>query len=164
MSHAMHVHQELQTGAWADPNPSHCPCRASGWFLSDYDAWYACPLHNVGQPHPELDDEDTFDYEAAQLRIYREAFAGFRQQARQAGFRGNFKLACERELQGNEQTPANWASAAEHVAVDAQAASHSQGWQDAPLVKQVALLMSQGDDSDFDWDAWADDMKEGSFG
>jgi hypothetical protein len=34
-------------------------------------------------------------------------------------------------------------------------------WADAPLGKQVARSMAQGDNSGFDWDRWADERKEG---
>jgi len=34
-------------------------------------------------------------------------------------------------------------------------------WSKAPLAKQVARMMAEDNDSGVDWDAWADDIKEG---
>jgi|APSaa5957512622_1039677.scaffolds.fasta_scaffold05222_9 hypothetical protein len=33
-------------------------------------------------------------------------------------------------------------------------------WSQAPLGKQIARMMAEGDDSDVDWDGWADNLKE----
>ncbi len=55
------------------------------------------------------------------------------------------------------QQPA--ASTAYRSAVPA-GATLPDSWKDAPLAKQVAFMMAAGDDSGYDWDRWADDMKE----
>ena len=55
------VMRELDGGAWAEINPSVCPCQGDGWMLSGYDTWHKCPVHNVGQTHPECDNDDDYD-------------------------------------------------------------------------------------------------------
>jgi len=62
-NHLAHLDTHLKSGAWAEE--VDCLCRGRGWLLSDYDAWYRCPLHGQGMPHPEEDyqDEDLADLE-----------------------------------------------------------------------------------------------------
>lgn len=45
----------MQSGAWSEPESNRCPCRGSGWLLSDLDTWHACPEHHTDQRHPEED-------------------------------------------------------------------------------------------------------------
>lgn len=55
-------YNEICMGFWADPDPSTCGCRGSGWYCSDLDTWHECSYHYKGQPHPEdwyCDEEST---------------------------------------------------------------------------------------------------------
>lgn len=67
--------RELQSGCWADHNPSQCPCHGHGWFNSDFDVAFECPLHSHGAPHPE-DEEgcESFDWAAHSLQVNRQAW------------------------------------------------------------------------------------------
>lgn len=85
---------DLDSALWNEQNPRLCPCRGSGWLLSDYDTWHRCCTHGNGVPHPE-DDETEFDFEAHRVKIQREAFVAFRRMAREAGFKGHFRKAVE---------------------------------------------------------------------
>lgn len=35
----------LNSGQWAEVNPTLCPCGGSGTFISDYDTFHRCPIH-----------------------------------------------------------------------------------------------------------------------
>jgi hypothetical protein len=116
---------EMQSGAWADRNPSKCLCGGTGWVNSDLDTLHCCPLHGAGAPHP-LGEGELFDFAAHLLRIRREAFVGFRAAARRAGFKGNFKKECLATMMqvfpsAQKLTPAMWVDAAEVVCVNAEA-------------------------------------------
>lgn len=114
----MHPVNELDSGRWANMNPSQCECRG-GWLLSDYDTWHRCPLHGKGVPHPE-DDGAVFDREAHNLRIYRVAYAHFRDAAVSCGMtREAFRLAVLLEIQVEAPTKADWVDAADSVASSA---------------------------------------------
>lgn len=67
--------RDLESGVWADPNPSQCPCHGHGWFNSDFDVAFRCPIHGHGVPHPE-DEEGciAFDWAAHDVRIHRQAW------------------------------------------------------------------------------------------
>lgn len=52
----------ISTGAWKALNPDECGCRGRGWFVSDVDTVHQCSLHYSGQPHPEDDYPDTYEY------------------------------------------------------------------------------------------------------
>ena len=46
----------IQSDQWAEED---CPCRGSGYTLSDLKTWHQCPVHYMpGQPHPEEDYGD----------------------------------------------------------------------------------------------------------
>jgi len=108
------VWQELNLNAWADPNPFICLCRGSGWLLSDLDSWHKCPWHGENVPHPEEDDQD-FDPKAHLLDQARSAFVYFREEARKAGFVGNFPQACLKAAGKTDLSPMEWLVAAELV-------------------------------------------------
>jgi hypothetical protein len=48
-----HYYDSVCRGDWANVNPSLCGCRGRGWFLSDLDTYHECPIHYIGQAHPE---------------------------------------------------------------------------------------------------------------
>jgi hypothetical protein len=129
MSHPVN---ELDSGRWANRNPARCECR-NGWLHSDWDTWHRCPLHGKGVPHPE-DEGGEFDYQAHSLRIYREAYASFRDEAVALGMtRGEFRLTVEKILQTGVPTMSDWVNAADDVACqafaeDADRRAEAQGY------------------------------------
>lgn len=112
--------QELDSGAWAEIVPAHCPCRGRGWLVSDYDTAHACPVHGGKHvPHPE-DDRDDFDWSMHSLRIHR---AAWRNLASQVGLNlTTFYKAVLAFLQSNQAhrptTPQEWVEAAFEVSED----------------------------------------------
>ena len=42
-----------ETGMWQHPMEAECPCRGSGWALSDLDTVHRCRFHYEGQAHPK---------------------------------------------------------------------------------------------------------------
>ena len=102
-----HPVNDLNTGAWAEANPSKCPCKGSGWLLSDYDTWHRCPRHGAGVPHPEDEmTRETFDSAAHLLQVQRAAYEEFRNLAYAAGFKGQFTESVRRALR--KVNPAPW--------------------------------------------------------
>jgi hypothetical protein len=86
MSSAMeYEYRQMESGAWAEVNPSKCPCRGNGWLLSDLDTWHKCPLHSAGCSHPDAEELDGEAPEttseaaddARRLTLYRNAYATF---------------------------------------------------------------------------------------
>jgi len=62
MSEFTQYAENCRAGFFADEDPAHCGCRGSGWFLSQLDAWYECPVHHKkGQRHPEDFDDNPVD-------------------------------------------------------------------------------------------------------
>lgn len=116
------MYDDLRTGFWANRNPNRCPCRGSGWYLSDLDIPFRCRLHGRGVPEPTDDGEnsDGFDYQGHWLAVFRAAFADFREEAKRAGVRSNkgFLTLTKRKLRvlPEEATPQEWVDAAEEVA------------------------------------------------
>ena len=110
-----HAYRELCTGKWADPNPYRCPCRGTGWLVSDYDTYHRCPLHGGGAPHPE-DDETVFDYNAHRIGMARIYWRLLRHEALTLGFEGDFTEACVATADKPPITPQAWVAAAERVA------------------------------------------------
>ena len=109
----MHPVHDLDRGSWAVHNPSKCPCRGQGWFLSDWDTWHACPLHGKGVPHPE--EDESFDWPAHHLTSYRAAYRDF---LAESGMNPqDFRAACEKHL-GEDPRPSDWVDAADRVAED----------------------------------------------
>jgi len=123
----------MQSGMWAERNPLICPCKGTGWTLSDLDTWHECPVHKHGRPHPEVEmlEGDDDEVEVRRLEMYRRLYVDARNAARKAGFTYNFKDACtgllhDQEFLGRygigddaEITPAMWVAAAEEVAENA---------------------------------------------
>ena len=125
--------RDLDSGNWANLNPNLCPCKGSGWLHSDLDSFHACPVHKTAsQRHPEdqFDGEWTAEIEAAidaefaqiaaeRLTLNRNLFERFTEIARKAGFKGNFKAACEEVLgdyeEGSAPGPLAWLDAADKV-------------------------------------------------
>ena len=114
-----HPGNELNSGRWANPNPSQCPCRG-GWLLSNWDTWHQCPLHGKGVPDPEDENENgerpEFDRAGHDLYINRQAYAHFRNEAERAGMtRAAFRAAVT-DMVAPTRTPADWVNAADEVA------------------------------------------------
>lgn len=124
----------MQSGQWAERNPLTCPCKGSGWKLSDLDTWHECPYHKHGSTHPEVEMEEPVDpafrqqEEAARLEMLRRLYREAREAAFTEGFSGSFKDACAgllhdseflaryRIAEDAEITPVMWVAAAEEVA------------------------------------------------
>lgn len=58
------INAEINASCTADPN--QCGCRGTGWFLSDYDSWHACPCH-PHRAHPETVGECGGRYPELQM-------------------------------------------------------------------------------------------------
>lgn len=111
------IMRDLDSGRWAEINPVRCPCRGSGWLLSDFDTFHACPVHGNGVPHPE-DEDMVFDYEAHMLKVRRAAYATFRNTAMRHNVdRVQFRKLVEARV-ASERRPQDWVNAAEEVAED----------------------------------------------
>lgn len=50
-------YDSVSTGQWAQRSARRCPCRGSGWMLSDLDTWHKCPAHYVQGQHDPRDYE-----------------------------------------------------------------------------------------------------------
>ena len=42
------LYRQLNSGAWAVPNPCRCECGGVGQILSDLDTFHDCPIHRSG--------------------------------------------------------------------------------------------------------------------
>ena len=90
-------YRELQSGVWAHPNPCECPCRGRGWFNSDFDVAFECPIHG-GTPHPE-DEDETFNWAAHDIRVCRKAWRDA--QVRSGMERWAFRVAVEAHIRAS---------------------------------------------------------------
>jgi hypothetical protein len=113
----------MESGQWAEINPSKCRCQGAGWVNSEMGTWHKCPIHGAGVPHPEWahDEESGFNWNAHKHTLYVAAYTTFRGIARKHGFNGNFKEAC-RAIIGPKALAANhvdWVNAAETIATEA---------------------------------------------
>ena len=115
------IYYDLKNGRWADRNPSKCPCKGKGWFLSDFDVAFQCPMHGKSMsgkdvPNPYEENDQPFNMNTHILFVYRTAFRGFRYLARKNGFQGGnraFTQACRAELVSHK--PGSWVDAAEAI-------------------------------------------------
>lgn len=135
MNHVADFLNQLDTAVWNDIDPAKCPCRGSGWLLSDYDTWHRCRTHGIGVPHPE-DEHTAFDFVAHDLAMHRKAYAHYRDAAKRAGFKGDFKVACRKEAGGDLTNKADWVKAASLVASEwvhgkEEADAHRNGFSSA---------------------------------
>lgn len=109
------IFRELESGIWAEHNPSSCPCSGRGWLGSDLDTWHRCPLHGQGVPHPE--DEEVFHNEVLHLlTIRRAAWRHFQQRSGLPP--RDFRYHVERCLTSvgiSGMHPQDWVDAAEQV-------------------------------------------------
>lgn len=117
----MHPEQfnELESGRWANPNPSRCECR-DGWLLSDYDTFHRCPYHGQGVPHPDSDEgegKEAFDYAAHWIRIHREAWVYFAQRSGMSpeAFREAVRAYALTSGCGGTLSPREWVDFADEV-------------------------------------------------
>lgn len=111
----MHLVNQLnQWSLWAVPNPGQCPCRGSGWLLSDFDTWHRCGLHG-GTPHPEF-EPGGFDFEAHRTKCLREAFVTYREASGMNGL--DFKAEVLRQA-GPDASPQAMVDVAQRLAEDA---------------------------------------------
>ena len=105
------VNQLDRWNLWAQVNPAKCPCRGSGWLLSDYDTYHRCGLHAEGASHPE-DDGAPYD-PGRKVRLLRKAFSTFRKSSGLGNL--EFHQACLKMVGGHPVTPQEWVDAAELV-------------------------------------------------
>lgn len=143
----MHIAQQLNNSfLWADPNPRTCPCRGSGWLLSDFDTWHECHFHGR-TPHPEDDEAvEEFDYEAHRLNNLRRAFVAFRESTGMSG--PDFKTVVTHRV-GAKATPQEYVDAAEGLAEEmaregAEAQARREGFSCA-LEMRLANEARRGD-------------------
>jgi hypothetical protein len=66
---------------WAQLDESECPCEGKGWGQVDLNEWRECPIHFVGQLHPEtcsllLDEPNRLDEEKRRALLRYEIRAG----------------------------------------------------------------------------------------
>lgn len=117
---------ELEAGHWAVTNPGRCPCRGRGWIHSDLDTFHRCPIHGLGVPHPEAED-NGFDWAAHLLTVHRAAYATFR--VRSGRRAAEFAARCRAAMGAGTPTPAAWVNAAEAVALEAlEDRAHARGF------------------------------------
>lgn len=124
---------DLDSPAWNEINPSRCPCRGSGWLLSDFDTWHRCTAHGADVPHPEDDDgRDAFDSHGHSLRLLR---AAYRHLQKVSGLSCEaFRYAVNVRLTGVENpSPEEWVGAADAIsseawAVAADARARAEGY------------------------------------
>ena len=83
--------QGWERGGWEHPAPSKCPCKGTGWALSNLDTWHKCQVHGFGTQHPENDTPwDSSAWRGAMRRL----FSWMRGEAFAAGFSGDFNASC----------------------------------------------------------------------
>ncbi len=58
MSELQHYYENFCSGWWAMDKEDECPCRGSGWAVSEVDTVHQCPKHFKGQLHPDAYDND----------------------------------------------------------------------------------------------------------
>ena len=61
MSELQQYFDAFRTGYWVKESAEECPCRGSGWALSEVDTWHKCYVHFDGQRSPEDAEFDGFE-------------------------------------------------------------------------------------------------------
>lgn len=110
------TYRDLQSGAWNEIDPRQCPCRGSGWILSDFDTYHRCQAHGHGVPHPE-EEEPSFNWKAHKLTMYRKAYRAF--QVRSGLTREAFQAEVVDCVGSTEPDMGDWLDAAEEVSYHA---------------------------------------------
>lgn len=158
-----HPVNDLDTGSWAEVNPSKCPCRGRGWLLSDFDTWHSCPRHGDGVPHPEDEvDRETWDASAHLLQVQRAAFEEYRNLAYAAGwgrFGFTFTEACRLALRAagvTAPTATQWVDAAECEAEElvmekVEAEARAMGFSCALEARWADEIARERDEKAFIW-------------
>ena len=132
----------MESGRWAEMNPSKCPCNGRGYVLSDFDSWHKCPEHGDGvlnmEEEEDLPDAEHDAYRAgrvvAKRAMYADAFLYFANAALAAGLsKAEVRAAVRLEAGPGEHSPAGWVDAADAVAGRlvrdvAERAAHARGY------------------------------------
>jgi hypothetical protein len=132
---------ELEGNAWNAVNPHRCPCRGSGWMLSDFDTHHVCRTHgNRNIPHPEEENE-SFDWSAHYVTVYRTAYRIF--QKRSGMSKAAFREAVE--AKGHFESKVEWVDAAEEVSDEARSeALHARAVKMGFSCRLEASLAAEG--------------------
>jgi hypothetical protein len=69
--------RQLDGPLWNEINPHDCPCRGTGWMVSDWDTSHRCQTHYLGQAHPE--DERVEDWSAITIANQRTAWRAWQE-------------------------------------------------------------------------------------
>jgi len=115
----------MESGRWAEMNPSKCPCGGRGYVLSDLDTWHKCSVHGDGVV--DMDEEEGMSdaereayvagRKAAKRAMFAEAFLYFANAALAAGLsKAEVRAAVRLEAGPGEHSPAEWVDAADAVA------------------------------------------------
>lgn len=59
MSDFSNYAEACSTGYFADEDAARCGCGGRGWFLSELDVWYRCPVHYWRSPWGDGPDEES---------------------------------------------------------------------------------------------------------
>ena len=103
----------------SSPNPHECPCRGTGYWLSDHDAWIPCPHHaRFASEHPEEEGDTSPRAEAERaarrLALWRASWRGA--QGRSGLDPAAFRAEVERTTGADAtRSPAEWSRLAWEV-------------------------------------------------
>lgn len=122
-------YDNMQSGLWAEVNPTSCPCRGNGWLLSQVDTWHRCPVHGQGVPSPDPDADDSpgFNFAGHLVEMQRQAYRHF--QVASGLSREAFRKAVEAVTVG--RSPSDLVDAAEIVSEE-----RCQAAEDAAAIKR----------------------------
>ena len=135
-----HIVRQLDNSSlWSEINPSRCPCKGSGWLLSDWDTVHKCQEHARNSPNPYDEDftyDDNglveYDWDKHTKENFRDAYRFFKKSTDLDG--RQFKKACIRYNDGEiPSTDARWVDMAElvygeHQAIKDQEYAEAQGY------------------------------------
>lgn len=125
---------------WATVSPRFCPCKGTGWMLSDRDVFFQCRVHGVGVPHPEDDSMPYAQEKEILLSNLRELWKDLWRES-QSYKVGNLMQAI-RATGAAPSDPTEWVEAAEELLVpyrmdQAEAQAHAQGYGSAMELREA---------------------------
>ena len=77
MSELQAYYESVCIGYWAHPKENRCPCKGSGWFVSEVDTFHKCRYHYKGQPNNEDSEEVWNEWISAQEKLQAEVDSYF---------------------------------------------------------------------------------------